>query len=302
MYITQAKHKNTKMASAELILSPNGRIYHLDLLPSEISATIILVGDPGRVSQISKKFDKVFVQRIHREFITHTGIIGKTPVSVVSTGIGTDNIDIVINELDALVNIDFATGKPKDTHTTLTFIRIGTSGSLHASIPIDSFLLNTHSLGLDNLLSFYDVENNQALEAFNVKIHIKYPALALLPVKPYLTAADESLIQLFKNEMQTGITLTAPGFYGAQGRQLRLKSRMRNLLETIASAEREETSITNFEMETSGIYGLSTLLNHKAVSCNVILANRPLNIFSQKANESIENLIDMVLARLIKEE
>jgi uridine phosphorylase len=240
------------------------------------------------------------VQRIHREFITHTGIIGKTPVSVVSTGIGTDNIDIVINELDALVNIDFATGKPKDTHTTLTFIRIGTSGSLHESIPIDSFLLNTHSLGLDNLLSFYDVENNQALEAFNAKIQVKYPALALLPVKPYLTAADESLIQLFKNDMQTGITLTAPGFYGAQGRQLRLKSRMRNLLETIADAKREETSLTNFEMETSGIYGLSTLLNHKAVSCNVILANRPLNIFSQKANESIEKLIDLVLKRLVK--
>jgi len=302
LYITQAKHKNTKMESAELILSPNGRIYHLDLLPCEISPTIILVGDPGRVSQVSKKFDKVFVQRIHREFITHTGIIGKTPVSVVSTGIGTDNIDIVINELDALVNIDFATGKPKDTHTTLTFIRIGTSGSLHASIPIDSFLLNTHSLGLDNLLSFYDVENNQALEAFNVKIQVKYAELAQLPVKTYLTAADETLIQLFKNEMQTGITLTAPGFYGPQGRQLRLKSRMRNLLETIANEEREETSITNFEMETSGIYGLSTLLNHKAVSCNVILANRPLNIFSQKANESIEKLIDLVLSRLVKEE
>jgi len=302
LYITQAKHKNTKMESAELILSPNGRIYHLDLLPCEISPTIILVGDPGRVSQVSKKFDKVFVQRIHREFITHTGIIGKTPVSVVSTGIGTDNIDIVINELDALVNIDFATGKPKDTHTTLTFIRIGTSGSLHASIPIDSFLLNTHSLGLDNLLSFYDVENNQTLEAFNVKIQVKYAELAQLPVKTYLTAADETLIQLFKNEMQTGITLTAPGFYGPQGRQLRLKSRMRNLLETIANEEREETSITNFEMETSGIYGLSTLLNHKAVSCNVILANRPLNIFSQKANESIEKLIDLVLSRLVKEE
>ena len=302
MYITQAKHKNNKMASAELILSPNGRIYHLDLLPSEISSTIILVGDPGRVSQVSKKFDKVFVQRIHREFITHTGIIGKTPVSVVSTGIGTDNIDIVINELDALVNINFATGKPKDTHTTLTFIRIGTSGSLHASIPIDSFLLNTYSLGLDNLLSFYEVENNQALEAFNLKIQIKYPELAQLPVKPYLTAADESLIQLFKNEIQTGITLTAPGFYGPQGRQLRIKSRMRNLLETIANEEMEETSITNFEMETSGIYGLSTLLNHKAVSCNVILANRPLNIFSQKANESIEKLIDLVLSRLVKEE
>jgi len=302
LYITQAKHKNTKMESAELILSPNGRIYHLDLLPCEISPTIILVGDPGRVSQVSKKFDKVFVQRIHREFITHTGIIGKTPVSVVSTGIGTDNIDIVINELDALVNIDFATGKPKDTHTTLTFIRIGTSGSLHASIPIDSFLLNTHSLGLDNLLSFYDVENNQTLEAFNVKIQVKYAELAQLPVKTYLTAADETLIQLFKNEMQTGITLTASGFYGPQGRQLRLKSRMRNLLETIANEEREETSITNFEMETSGIYGLSTLLNHKAVSCNVILANRPLNIFSQKANESIEKLIDLVLSRLVKEE
>jgi uridine phosphorylase len=134
-----------------------------------------------------------------------------------------------------------------------------------------------------------------------MKIHDKYPALGQLPVKPYLTAADEYLIRLFKDDMQTGITLTAPGFYGAQGRQLRLKSRMRNLLETIASEKREETSLTNFEMETSGIYGLSALLNHKAVSCNVILANRPLNIFSQKANESIEKLIDLVLARLVKE-
>lgn len=290
------------MTSAELILSTNGRIYHLDLLPSEISSTIILVGDPGRVSQVSKKFDKILYQRTHREFITHTGIIGKTSISVVSTGIGTDNIDIVINELDALVNIDFLTGKPKETHTTLTFIRIGTSGSLHASIPIDSFLLNTHSLGLDNLLSFYDIDLDQSLEAFYAKIYDKYPALGQLPVKPYLTAADESLIHLFKKDMQTGITLTAPGFYGAQGRQLRLKSRMRNLLETIANAEREETSLTNFEMETSGIYGLSALLNHKAVSCNVILANRPENIFSQQANESVEKLIDLVLARLVKEE
>jgi uridine phosphorylase len=290
------------MESAELILSPNGRIYHLDLLPSEISTTIILVGDPSRVRQVSKKFDKILYKRIHREFITHTGIIGKTPISVVSTGIGTDNIDIVINELDALVNIDFGTGKPKETHTTLTFIRIGTSGSLHASIPIDSFLLNTHSLGLDNLLSFYDIDIDQALETFNLKIHAKYPALGMLPVKPYLTAANASLISLFKNDMQTGITLTAPGFYGAQGRQLRLKSRMRNLLDTIANAEREEASLTNFEMETSGIYGLSTLLNHKAISCNVILANRPQNIFSQMANKSIEKLIDLVLSRLVKEE
>lgn len=288
------------MASAELILSANGRIYHLDLLPSEISSTIILVGDPGRVSQVSKKFDKILYQRVHREFITHTGIIGKTPISVVSTGIGTDNIDIVINELDALVNIDFATGKPKEKHTTLTFIRIGTSGSLHASIPIDSFLLNTHSLGLDNLLSFYDNEIDQTLEAFYVKINDKYPALSLLPVKPYLTAADASLVLLFKNDMQTGITMTAPGFYGAQGRQLRLKSRMKNLLDMVANAEREETSLTNFEMETSGIYGLSALLNHKAISCSVILANRPQNIFSQKANESVEKLINLVLTRLIK--
>lgn len=290
------------MASAELILSANGRIYHLDLLPSEISSTIILVGDPGRVSQVSKKFDKILYQRIHREFVTHTGTMGEMPISVVSTGIGTDNIDIVINELDALVNIDFVTGKPKETHTTLTFIRIGTSGSLHASIPIDSFLLNTHSLGLDNLLSFYDVDKDQSLETFYAKILEKYPALNLLPVKPYVTAADASLVLLFKNDMQTGITMTAPGFYGAQGRQLRLKSRMRNLLDTIANAEREETSLTNFEMETSGIYGLSALLNHKAISCNVILANRPQNIFSQKPNESVEKLINLVLSRLVKKE
>jgi uridine phosphorylase len=286
------------MESAELILSPNGRIYHLDLLPKEISPTIILVGDPGRVGQVSKKFDKILFQRIHREFITHTGIIGDIPISVVSTGIGTDNIDIVINELDALVNIDLPTGKIKEKHTTLNLIRIGTSGSLHPSIPLDSFLINTHSLGLDNLLSYYDFEENTSLKALEFKILTKYPALGTLPIKPYLTGADNSLVQLFGKGMQKGITLTAPGFYGPQGRQLRLKSRMRNLLDTIAISEREETSITNFEMETSGIYGLSTLLNHKAISCNVILANRPQNIFSKQANESIENLIDYVLTQL----
>jgi len=288
------------MESAELILSPNGRIYHLDLLPKEISPTIILVGDPGRVGQVSKRFDEILFQRVHREFITHTGIIDDIPISVVSTGIGTDNIDIVINELDALVNIDLTTGKIKEKHTTLTFIRIGTSGSLHPSIPLDSLLLNTHSLGLDNLLSFYDFEENALLKKLEYKIFSKYPALGTLPIKPYLTGADDSLVKLFEKGMQKGITLTAPGFYGPQGRQLRLNSRMRNLLENIAISEREETSITNFEMETSGIYGLSTLLNHKAISCNVILANRPQNIFSKQANQSIEQLIDYVLSQIIK--
>jgi uridine phosphorylase len=289
------------MESAELILSAKGRIYHLDLLPKEISPTIILVGDPGRVGQVSKRFDEILFQRVHREFITHTGIIGNKLITVVSTGIGTDNIDIVLNELDALVNIDLTTGKLKEDHTTLTFIRIGTSGSLHPSVPLDSFLLNTYSIGVDNLLSFYEVEENLQLKEFENKIFSKYPTLNSLMVKPYLTAADNSLVKLFETNMEKGITLTAPGFYGPQGRQLRLKSRMRNLLETIALSEREDTTITNFEMETSGIYGLSALLNHKAISCNVILANRPQNIFSKQANESIEHLIDHVLTQIVKE-
>lgn len=289
------------MESAELILSPKGRIYHLDLLPEEISTTIILVGDPGRVNQVSKRFDKILYQNTHREFITHTGIIGKKLLSVVSTGIGTDNIDIVINELDALVNIDLTTGKVKEKHTALTFIRIGTSGSLHPSVPIDSFLVNTHSLGFDNLLSFYDFEENKPLKLFEKEIYNKYPMLNSLSVKPYLTAGNEKLVKLFEHSMQKGITLTAPGFYGPQGRQLRLRSQMRNLLETIALSERESISLTNFEMETSGIYGLSTLLNHQAISCNVILANRPQNTFSKKANERIENLIDHVLSQILEQ-
>lgn len=283
------------MESAELILSPKGSIYHLDISPEEISTTIILVGDPGRVTQVSSRFDNIYYQRNHREFVTHTGSIGNRLISAVSTGIGTDNIDIVINELDALVNIDFETGKPKDKHTPLTFIRIGTSGSLHPSIPIDSFLLNTHALGLDNLLSFYDIERNTTLANVEAMVFKKYEMLGTLPVKPYLTAADESLVHRFSTNMQTGITLTAPGFYGPQGRQLRLKSNMRKLLESIAIAERDSFFLSNFEMETSGIYGLSSLLKHKAISCNVILANRPLNIFSKNANESIGKLIDHVL-------
>jgi uridine phosphorylase len=284
------------MESAELILSPKGSIYHLDILPEEISTTIFLVGDPGRVRQVSDKFDKIIHQHKHREFITHTGYIGKRSLSVVSTGIGTDNIDIVLNELDALVNIDFATGKPKNEHTTLTFIRIGTSGSLHPSIPIDSFLLNTHAVGMDNLLTFYDMGESTAPSTFVSKLFEKYALLGTLPVRPYVTAGDESLVHHFSKNMPTGITLTAPGFYGPQGRQLRLKSTMRKLMESAATAERDAYFLSNFEMETSGIYGLSNLLHHKAISCNVILANRPLNIFSKNANKSIEKLIDHVLS------
>jgi uridine phosphorylase len=284
------------MESAELILSAKGRIYHLDLLPEEISSTIILVGDPGRVAQVSKRFDQILFRRDHREFTTHSGILGTKRITVLSTGIGTDNIDIVLNELDALVNIDLQTGRVKDKLTTLTFIRIGTSGSLHPSIPVDSFLINTHSLGLDNMLSYYDDPGNNHLRELENFLKEKYPALNTLKEHPTLTQADESLIKHFSKGMNQGINLTAPGFYGPQGRQLRLRSRVSDLLTTIAKTEGAGPQITNFEMETNGIYGLSTLLKHKAVSCNVILANRPLNRFSTNANERIENLIEHVLA------
>ena len=279
-----------RIAESELIINSRGAIYHLNLRPEELAPTIITVGDPDRVKEVSKHFDSVEFTTQHREFVTHTGFIGKKRISVVSTGIGTDNIDIVLNELDALVNIDFASRTIKPSLTQLSVIRVGTSGSLQADIPVDSFVASTHGLGIDNLLNFYKQENNdeesQILSAFSGHVKLGYPLSS-----PYIATAGSAVLKHFVEGFQHGITVTCPGFYGPQGRVLRLGLTNAELIDRLTQFSFGNHRITNFEMETSAIYGLGKLLGHQCLSLNAIVANRVQQTFSKDGAAAVESLI-----------
>ena len=284
----------SRIAESEMILNARGAIYHLNLKPDEIGNTVFLVGDPDRVQEVSKHFDKIEYKGEYREFITHTGLIGKKRLSVLSTGIGTDNVDIAINELDALVNIDFTTREIKQVTSSLNLIRIGTSGALQMEIPVDSFIASTHGLGIDNLLNFYRLEHNneekQLLHSFvtSTQLHsqIGYP---------YIAGASASLIKHFVKDFYQGITVTCPGFYGPQGRILRLGISNPELVNRLTQFRFGQYRITNFEMETSAIYGLSKLLGHNCLSLNAVIANRVRKEFSKDGKAAVENLIIKVL-------
>ncbi len=279
-----------RIAESELILNSRGAIYHLDLRPEEISNTILLVGDPDRVKEVSKHFDSIEYQVQHREFITHTGYIGKKRLSVTSTGIGPDNIDIALNELDALVNIDFTSREIKPTLSSLNFIRLGTSGALQEDIPVDSFVAGTHGLGIDNLLNFYRLEHNeeekQLLHSF-----VTFTQLHGKIGQPYLSSASSSLLKHFVTDFFQGITTTCPGFYGPQGRILRLGISNPELINRLTEFRFGQHRITNFEMETSAIYGLSRLLGHNCLSLNAVIANRIRKEYSKDGKATVENLI-----------
>jgi uridine phosphorylase len=284
----------SRIAESEMILNARGAIYHLNLLPHEIAGTVFLVGDPDRVKEVSKHFDKIEYKGEYREFITHTGHIGKKRLTVLSTGIGTDNIDIAINELDALVNVDLTTREIKSSLTSLNLIRIGTSGALQPEIPVDNFIASTHGLGIDNLLNFYRLEQNdeekQLLHSFvtSTQMHsqIGYP---------YIAGASASLIKHFVKDFYQGITVTCPGFYGPQGRVLRLGISNPELINRLTQFRFGQHRITNFEMETSAIYGLSRLLGHNCLSLNAVIANRVRKEFSKDGKAAVENLIVKVL-------
>jgi uridine phosphorylase len=282
------------IAASELILNDRGAVYHLDLRPEEVATTIITVGDPGRVQQVSKYFDTIEIKGQHREFISHTGTIGKKRITVISSGIGTDNIDIVLNELDALVNIDFNTRTIKENLTTLNILRVGTSGSLQADIPVDSFVAATHGLGLDNLLHYYRLDHNeeekQLLQSFCTQTQIQ----AQLS-QPYISSASPSLLKHFVKDFFHGITVSCPGFYGPQGRVLRLGVKNPQLIYNLTRFIFGQHRITNFEMETSGIYGLGRLLGHHCLSLNTIVANRVNKEFTRDGRASVENLIKKTL-------
>ncbi|MFV0606219.1 MAG: nucleoside phosphorylase [Niabella sp.] len=280
----------SRIAESELIINNRGAVYHLDLRPEELAQTVVTVGDPDRVQEFSKHFDTIEVKRQHREFVTHTGLINGKRLSVLSSGIGPDNIDIVMNELDALVNINLETREIKPILTPLNIIRVGTSGSLQGDIPVDEFVASTHGLGLDNLLNFYRHEQNeeerQLIQAFSTHVQLQG-----IVSSPYITGASPSLLKHFALGFHQGITVTCPGFYGPQGRVLRLGVKNPQLIDRLTDFSFGQHRITNFEMETSAIFGLGKLLGHHCLALNAIVANRINKEFSKDSKAAIEKLI-----------
>ena len=284
----------SSIAASELIINDRGAVYHVNCRPEEIAETIITVGDPDRVKEVSKYFDKIEFKNQHREFVTHTGYIGNKRLSVTSTGIGPDNIDIVLNELDALVNIDFSTRTIKENLTQLNIIRVGTSGSLQREIPVDSFVASTHGLGIDNLLNFYisnsNEEEKQILHAF-----VTHTQLHQGISEPYINGASPALLRQFVDGFHHGITVTCPGFYGPQGRVLRMGLKQPQLIDRLTGFSFGNHRITNFEMETSAIYGMGKILGHHCLSLSAIVANRISKEFSKDGGAAVENLIKKML-------
>ncbi|MGE0636213.1 MAG: nucleoside phosphorylase [Bacteroidia bacterium] len=286
-----------KIAETELILNPDGSVYHLHLRAEHIGETVIVVGDQDRVAAVSNRFDRVEFKMQNREFITHTGFIGSKKITALSTGIGIDNIDIVLNELDAAVNIDLNARVAKKEHTALNIIRIGTSGALQAEIPVDGFLLSTHGLGFDGLLNFYDIAKTEESEAL-VDAFIQHTGWNKNLARPYLVAGSPTLMSKLESGMHKGITATAPGFYAPQGRELRLNAAMKNMNEQLTSFNYKGQRITNFEMETSALFGLGAALGHNCATVCAIIGNRVTMQFSKDYRKAIDKLIDTVLERI----
>lgn len=282
-----------KISETDLILNDDGSVYHLNLLPKHIGDTIISVGDPNRVYAVSQYFDDVDFEMNKREFITHSGKYNGKRITVISTGIGTDNIEIFLTELDALVNIDLKTREPKARKKKLRIIRIGTSGAIQEDIPLGTHLISEYAIGLDNLMSFY----NLPMDDFEKTIATEISKEAKLPFVPYVVKGSESLCDLFKKEMKLGNTVTAPGFYAPQGRELRIAARFPKLLEDLTYYHNKTSDfwLTNFDMETAGYYSLGRLLGHEVISLNAIIANRAKNKFSKKPTKIVEDLIQKVL-------
>ncbi len=286
-----------RIPDSELILNPDGSVYHLHLKPEHIADNVIVVGDPGRVALISSYFDTIDYQISNREFVTHTGTYKNTRFTVIATGIGTDNIDIVINELDAAVNIDLETKIIKDVKRSLNIVRIGTSGALQEDIAIDSFLLSEKAMGFDGLMHFYtqslNVNEKEIADAF-----CKHANWNDSLAKPYVVSASKLLSDRLSKGTRSGITATASGFYAPQGRVLRLQPEMPNYPETLSSFSYNELKVTNFEMETSALYGLSKALGHHACTICAIIANRKTKEFSTNPDLPIQRLITHVLNNL----
>ena len=278
------------IGESELIITPQGKVYHINVSQDDLADTIITVGDPDRVQQVSKYFDTIDFKTQHREFVTHTGTIGKKRLTVLSSGIGPDNIDIVMNELDAVANIDFSTRTVKPNHTTLDIIRMGTSGSLQEDIPVDSLVASSHGIGLDNVLHYYVLENTQHEKELG-NAFISHAGLEHQSVVPYTAQGSPELLSHFKEGYHQGITVTCPGFYAPQGRVVRAGLKFPELVNRLSGFQFESHRITNFEMETSAIFGLGKIFGHRCLALNTIVANRISKTFTKDAAKSVENMI-----------
>lgn len=285
----------SKISESDLIINEDGSIYHLNLRPEDIADTIITVGDQERVAEVSKHFDSIELKKGKREFITHTGYLHNKRITVISTGIGTDNIDIVFNELDALVNIDFETREIKQQLTSLDIIRLGTSGSIRNDIPVGSILASSHGLGLDSLMNYY--ERDLSVEDHDLENKL-IGYFSNTNIKPYLTSASTSLSDKLAFDILKGITVTAPGFYAPQGRKVRARNKFNGLIEKLSEFSYEGNRITNLEMETAGIYALANALGHQAISINAILAHRLKLEFAKNPEVIVENMIVQILERV----
>jgi len=286
-----------RIEESQLIVNSEGKIYHLDLRPENIADTIILVGDPQRVPKISKYFDKIEFKNINREIATHTGYINGKHLSVISTGMGTDNIDIVLNELDALANIDLNKRVVKEKHTSMNLIRLGTSGAVQKDIEIDSFAVSKYGLGLDGLLRYYDASTSVCEEEMLSEFYKQTDWPKDLS-KPYVVKCTENLLDKIGDGMISGITATAPGFYGPQGRALRLKLKYPDLIDRIGTYNFRGERVINFEMETSALYGLGKMLGHNVLTVCAVIANRITEKYSKDYQKTINNLIEIVLERV----
>lgn len=282
------------ISPTDLILNANGSVYHLNLLPHQIAENVIVVGDPDRVPLVSKYFDKIDFKVGKREFITHTGVLNNKPISVISSGIGTDNVEILMNELDALVNIDLNKLEPIVSHKSLNIIRIGTSGSISKVAPVDSFVFSNTALGMDALNEFYNAQQSNVEKAISEKFK-QYLNLNTLPYLKATPMLFDKFLKIKSIEFIKGNTLTCQGFYAPQGRTLRYNHAINNYFEKIVQFKDNTYSFTNLEMETSGYYLLADILGHKCVSLSAILANRITNQFSKNAELQIDRLIKAVL-------
>lgn len=283
-----------RIPESELILTPQGRVYHLNLSPEMVADTIIVVGDPERVPKVSCYFDKIEYQVNSRELVTHTGSIGGTRLSVISSGMGTDNVELLMTELDALVNVDLTSRTVESNLKKLRIVRIGTSGCLQPEIPIDAHLVSVAALGLDTLMSFYKWDEGGETNDFVCQIKDQLGLTFL----PYFAQASPSMLELFADDFFHGVTITAPGFYAPQGRQVRLKPRVSGLVDKLSNMETPQGQFTNLEMETAGYYAMAKLLGHEMISLNALIANRVRQEFSENHEAAVDSLIQKTLSLL----
>ncbi|MDP3470416.1 MAG: nucleoside phosphorylase, partial [Algoriphagus sp.] len=280
--------------ASELIINSDGSIYHLHLKPEQLASLVFTVGDPDRVALVSRYFDRVDFKLNKREFVTHTGWLNGNRVTVMSTGMGTDNIEILMTELDALVNVDLESREIKAEKTSLQIIRIGTSGSMQADLPVGTLLASEIGIGMDTLIVYYpELAGNQSLaKAIQVELGLSF--------LPYQASASVSLIEKLDQNFVKGVTLTCPGFYAPQGREVRLKPRFDQMIERLSALRIEDKRLTNFEMETAGYYAMGELLGHQMLSLNAIVANRPLKQFDPEADKTVDRLIQLALDTFTK--